>query len=123
MNYAKNNVAIFKYANQLISGGWCQHTMATDAKGRRVAPYRSDARNFCLVGAIRRSVDDLSLQHKNDAEDTINNILKVLPLLEPLVEADPNSFLLPTFNDAPTTNKSMVRFILNAAIELCKKSS
>lgn len=47
--------AICTRAMELLSGGWCRGSYATDADGNRVFVTDRRAVRFCLLGAIRRA--------------------------------------------------------------------
>lgn len=50
---------ILSYAKKLIKEGWCQKAPSTNSLGEFVLPASDEAENFCTVGAIFRSVEDL----------------------------------------------------------------
>jgi hypothetical protein len=46
------------HAAELVEGGWCQNTLALDARGKEVDPCHPAATSFCLVGALFRANSD-----------------------------------------------------------------
>lgn len=77
------NYDIATYAASLLSQGWCQHYLATNADGTPMFTNSPQATRFCMYGAVSRAAHDLKIEWTDDLPNATLKILHA-PNLSPL---------------------------------------
>ena len=96
---------------------WVKGAIAADSKGAPVDYYSNRARCFCISGALRRAVSEITTSHA----ESITLCVKIGVRFNRRIRArySPRYITMPEFNDDPaTTHNDVMRLFDDIAYEI-----
>ena len=109
-------VELLEKAKKKIEKGWCQETLAKDAKGRIVSERSRDACQWCSVGAILAALP--IKEWRKEQEIGFSTLAETM---EGFLEKAMGSVSVAHWNDRPGRTQQQVIAAFDKAIAAAKK--